>query len=247
MKPVTRAEVNGTGVSPIIEKRGDECAKISTEAEMTQTHDAGFMPRLKNETWDLHEQAENRSLQKSLSSGELPIERYTQFLGQMLHVHRALETALRAASQSHPAVAAVVREEHYQRPRLQDDLNFFGVDPETIEPTPATARLVERIEQTAEQDPQSLLGYHYVLEGSNNGGRIIAKRVAEAYGLTDGRGVSYFDPYGREQRAKWSQFKADMEAQGFEKDQQDAMIAKAREMFAAITDISDDLSQPATV
>ncbi len=56
-------------------------------------------------------------------------------------------------------------------------------------------------------DPLRLLGMHYVLEGSNNGSRFIARHVGRAYQLSTGPGLRYLDPYGDRQRAYWMDFK----------------------------------------
>jgi len=91
----------------------------------------------------------------------------------------------------------------------------------------------------AASDELALLGMRYVLEGSNNGNRFIARAIRA--GLP-GAPTRYLDPYGEAQRPRWVQFKADMDAVGFEAGQQDRIVAAAQEMFAAIGALSRELA-----
>jgi len=90
-------------------------------------------------------------------------------------------------------------------------------------------------------EPASLLGLHYVLEGSNNGSRFIARGLMSAYGLAPGPGLRYLDPYGDEQRERWLAFRATMDEVGFSQEDSDRLLVAARQMFQSIVDISDDL------
>lgn len=198
------------------------------------------MQRLRESTRDLHDAAEHHDFQRAFAQGSLPKDRYIGYLGQMYLVHKALENQLRSAAETSAAIRSVVDERQYQVPYLMEDLEFFGVDPETLEPLPGTRRLIEDIEQMA-SEPASLLGLHYVLEGSNNGSRFIARGLMAAYGLTPGPGLRYLDPYGDEQRERWLDFRTAMDAVGFSEEDSDRLLKSARHMFQAIVEISDDL------
>ncbi len=202
---------------------------------------ASIMDRLRIETRELHTYAETRPLQKALIKGSLPRETYVEYLGQMLLVHAALEGEIRKHTSSHRAFAAVWREYQEREGNLRADLESLGVDPVTIEPLPATRATVEMIERASHETPMTLLGMLYVLEGSTNGSRFIARAIARAYNLEPGPGLSYLDPYGEKQTALWQQFKDDMNSVGFENDEMDALVESAKHMFQAIADISDDL------
>jgi heme oxygenase len=198
------------------------------------------MERLRTETRDLHDQAEQNQWQGRMVRGELTRSDYERWLGQMLLGHRALEKELRSLPLDQFPYTAI-RSEHYQEPYLRADLEHFGVDPETIEPLAATAALIGRIEELAREQPLALLGFHYVLEGSNNGNRFIAKRLREVYELEAGAGDQYLDPYGERQREVWKRFKEDLGSAELSAEDQDLLVASAREMFQAIYDISNDL------
>ncbi len=197
--------------------------------------------RLKQDTQSLHDAAEEGGFNKALMGGQLPREGYVALLGQLLAVHTALEGLIRQHVESAPALKAVVTEEQYQVPYLLEDLAYFGVDPASIAPLPATRDLITQITEAAKSDPASLTGFHYVLEGSNNGGRVIAMRVREAYELPTDKGTRYLDPYGPAQRGKWKTWKENLAACELTEDEQTAMVDAAGQMFRAIARVHDEL------
>lgn len=191
---------------------------------------AAVMPELKNATQALHDATEHGSFNKQLVMGQLPREAFVDLLGQFFIVHRTLERHLRDAVAQRPEWQNVVRDYQYQEPYLREDLAFFGVDPESIEPLPATAEFVARIESFANGNPVGLLGTHYVFEGSNNGSRYIARALRKSYELTDG-GLRYFDPYGEHQGAYWKAFKDAMNEVTWSEADTAAMIQAACAAF----------------
>ncbi|MEM1165229.1 MAG: biliverdin-producing heme oxygenase [Planctomycetota bacterium] len=200
-----------------------------------------IMDRLKAETQDLHDAAETHAHQSAMVKGELPLESYIAHLAQHYLVHEALEAHLRGATEVHPAFTEVITAQQYQAPYAEEDLRHFGVDPTVLEPTPGTSALIAQIDAAAREHPIKLLGYHYVLEGSNNGNRFIAMKLKKVYELEDGKGLKYLDPYGTAQRANWAEFKRQMLRLSFTAEHQDLMVQAAREMFEGITQISTDL------
>ncbi len=201
---------------------------------MTTTATPPLSQKLKDGTWDLHSQAEKQPFQQNLVKGQVSRDAYGGWLAQMLLVHSALEKRLRTLCDNDPRVAAVVSDEQYQEPYLLADLAALGYDrPATA--LERTARLIETIENAA---AIRLLGYHYVLEGSNNGNAFIARAVRPALGLEPGSGDRYLDPYGERQRAVWGAFKTAIDEQAFSEDEQTAMVEAAREMFAGISELS---------
>ena len=200
-----------------------------------------IMRRLKAETRDLHSHAESRSLQRAIASGSVDRDAFTSYLGQLYHVHRALEAALRESTDRYPEIAAVATAERMHLHDVERDLGFFEVDRDHIEAGEATASFVSQVEQTRESNPIALLGALYVLEGSTNGGRFLARTLRESWDL-DGEGLSYFDPYGEEQPQRWAAFKRDMDAAGFDADQENSILEMARTTFLAIAQIADEVA-----
>lgn len=204
------------------------------------TETGSFSARLKHETHPLHDEAERHPLQRALLRGELSQEHYIAQLGQLWFVHRALEEALVQARRDDPSLAPLIKEEQFQSARLTRDLAYFGADVSMLTPAPATIVLCKRIGDAAAENPLAPLGFHYVLEGSNNGARFIARIVRKAYALVD-EGTSFLDPYGKDQLGKWAEFKQALDALDLSEDDQNAIIAAAGEMFRAIAAIGDEV------
>ncbi len=198
------------------------------------------MERLKTGTHDMHSLAEGRQFQRRMLKGDITRHEYADWLGQMLLIHRALEKHLFGRLLGDPLFAAV-REEQFQEPNLIADLAALGCDTESLAPLPATAALIRDIDHAAIDEPLALLGYHYVLEGSKNGNRFIARQLVPALGLAPRRADRYLDPFADAQPVKWAEFKAGMTAVGFATAQIDVLVAAARRMFEGIGELSDQL------
>ncbi len=201
----------------------------------------GIMVRLKESTVAQHDAAENGLFQQDLVKGKLPKDAYVDMLAQLLLVHAALEKHLRQLENRLEAAGAVLREHQFQEPYLREDLRYFGRDAEAVEPFDATRRFIDRIEEIAKARPLTLLGVHYVLEGSNNGSKYIAKAVRRAYSLPEGPGTRYLDPYGDNQKEYWQRFKDDMNSVGFSQADSQTLIEAASETFAAVGELHQEL------
>ena len=205
-----------------------------------------IMSRLKSATADLHRDAESSPLQSQLVKGLLPRDGYVSFLGQMYLIHTAMEQAIRAVTDKHPGFAAVLRDYHWRESQLRADLVFLGTDPGTIAPATATTAMVAEIERAIDEQPVTLLGMLYVMEGSTNGSKFIAAAIRKAYELV-GPGTSYLDPHGELQKQRWQAFKSDMDGVGFDEAESLAIITAAKGVFRGLTDLSEELYQPVSV
>jgi heme oxygenase len=195
------------------------------------------MAELKTSTADAHTAVETSAFQRDLAAGRLPRELYVAYLGQLLHVHRALESRLQALLELEPEFASIVRPEQFRVELLQSDLADLGAAGTGL-PLASTAATVTKIESTT---PVGILGHHYVLEGSTNGARYFMRSVQRAYGLQDRAGLRYLDPYGAEQPQRWAEFKRGMNERRFTAADREAMVGAARDMFEGIHRIGDEL------
>lgn len=207
---------------------------------MDTRHDS-IMQRLRAETSDLHSQAESRTLQREIAKGEISRESFVAYLGQLYHVHRALESALAGQRNHHPAIAALATPDRMRIPDLDRDLAFYGVDPERLEVGKTAGEFAALIERTRSSNGVALLGALYVLEGSTNGGRFLANVLRKSWDL-DRDGLAYFDPYGDQQPQQWAAFKREMDSASLEADDEDAVVEMAKQTFAAIAEVSDEVA-----
>ncbi|MEL6328124.1 MAG: biliverdin-producing heme oxygenase [Planctomycetota bacterium] len=203
--------------------------------------------RLKEDNWDLHEQAERDTLPQHLVRGTLPREAYVEMLGQMYLANRVLDARITEARGDVPILNELVGDRQLQGPYLLEDLAFFGVEAGSLEPRPGTAALIAEIERAASEEPIALFGLHYVREGANNGNRFVAMKVRAAYGLEGTDGTRYLDPYGGDQRRLWDEFKTRLDEQALSEDEKSSIVASARRMFELImaTHRDHDLPEPA--
>lgn len=208
------------------------------------TSGTGIMGRLRESTRELHKEAESRPLQRSMARGTLPRGSYAMYLGQLRHLHAALEAALDSTVSNRTDMATLHTDERRRVPDLDRDLASFGVEPGSVPVLPATERFIERLDEFAQRDPVALLGPLYVLEGSTNGGRFLAKVLQRALLLEAGEGLSYMDPYGERQPEMWAEFKRLADSMPLTSGQSDAVQDAARETFAAIAAISDSILPP---
>lgn len=201
-----------------------------------------LMSRLKSATSDLHSHAESRHLQRQIAAGTVDRSAFSAYLAQLYLVHHTLEPALARVRERHPAFAAVATADRMRLPDLEADLDFHEVDLAAIEPVPATVRLTAALVELEIREPAALLGSLYVLEGSTNGGRFLARVLRQAWGL-DGRGLRSLDPYGERQRERWADFKRDMDALTLDTRERNAVVDAARSMFEGIAEISDQVAE----
>jgi heme oxygenase len=125
-------------------------------------------------------------------------------------------------------------------PFLLDDLAFYQSDGEG-EGLPATRRFLDLLDTLAARTPLALLGVLYVLEGSTNGARFIARRIREAYDLPPDGGAAFVDPYGEAQPSQWKAFKDAMEQLDLSEAEARSVTAAAQETFDAVEALGGDL------
>ena len=187
--------------------------------------------RLKDENWALHQIAERQETPGSLIKGTMPRAGYLGMLAQQLLVNSTMDMALRDGIRLDPRVSELVLDEQMLSPYILEDLEYFAVASEQIEPAPGTDRFIAHI--SAHRDaPLHLLGLHYVRLGACNGNRFVARVVRKAYALDHpSDGTRYLDPFGDGQRSKWVDFKAALDALPFDQSEQDEIFAGTRAAY----------------
>ena len=206
----------------------------------------GIMGHLRETTRTLHKDAESRPLQRAMAKGTLPPGSYVMYLGQLRHLHEALEASLDTVSASHPGLAVLFTEDRRRVPDLDRDLAAFGVSVEDLPVLPATAEFMSRVEDLATSESVALLGPLYVLEGSTNGGKFLARVLERSLQIENRAGLSYMDPYGDRQPEMWATFKRLADQVELTPDQRSAVTEAACETFRAIAAISDTVLPPDT-
>lgn len=199
------------------------------------------MLTLRESTAVHHRRAEQHEFQQQLVRGTLPKELYVRWLAQMLHVHGALEAHLDRLVVRNPRLKGLFDDSRRKVGPLQQDLAFFAADP--AQPAlPAATAMVTWMDTLADAQPLALLGVFYVLEGSTNGSKFIARKVRPAYELPgSGEGSAYLDPYGDLQPVRWQEFKVAMDKLAFPAQDVESIVLAAQHTFDSIRELGAEL------
>lgn len=206
-----------------------------------------IMDILRESTKELHDSAEGNHFQKLLGSGKVPVPQYTVYLEQLYFMHHKLADLLSRKKASSEAISKVVNEHHLDLTAVKNDLAYFDRSIENAQPLRSTVELTSAMERTASDQPVALLGYLYVLEGSTNGAKFMAKNLRAGLSLPEEAGASYFDRYGARQRELWTAFKADMATVPFSGAETEAIVTRAKEIFASFGKIGNEITQTTPV
>lgn len=199
--------------------------------------------RLKAETQSQHDAAEHHPFQFDIMSGGAGIEPYRRWIAQLAAAHMVLEPCLRSRAAESPVFAALIRPHHFHLEAALADLDFLGAIPSELTPLGATRDFCDLIARAARAETHDLLGVFYVLEGSTNGGTIIAKGLKSTFGWADERGTRFTNPHGPLTRPRWVEFKTALDGLALAEPSQDAIVGAAKGTFAAVTAILTDLQQ----
>jgi len=208
----------------------------------------GLMQHLKESTAELHAFAESRLLQRRLLQGAIEPMAYRRYLTQLHAIHRALEHALtpwRAHSQQLECVFSGVRQHSINIEQDIASLDAWIGGSERSAGAPALTdgcnAMLDFIHAHAEHDLFALLGSFYVLEGSMNGNRYLARALAKHWPAEGQQCLRYLDPYGDVQRATWQSFREAMDALDADAASIDRAVDGAQRTFKAVATISDEV------
>lgn len=125
---------------------------------------------------------------KGLLSDGLTAPQYGTLLQSMLAFYRPLESELVPGAAALLARHPHPNPDYRYRPRaplLADDCRALGLTPNRLHDSPQELRL--------ERGPAYLLGVLYVVEGSTQGGRLIARHLSSTLGVGEHSGASFFN------------------------------------------------------
>jgi len=160
--------------------------------------------RLRASTAREHEQLETLPFFVALRAGTLPAPAALTFLRSLAIIHAVLERAL--ADTPDASVSALRACAPPKLPRLMDDLDRLAADrqPVVVPPVESALEFSQRL-LAAAGDPYTLVGVSYVLEGSQQGGRVLKPDFARCLGVEESQ-LSYVGCYGADSRAQWEAF-----------------------------------------
>lgn len=186
-----------------------------------------------------HDAVEKTDFATAMAAGRLDRWGYAAVLPPLHGLHGALEARLALPSVAE-WVGSVYRPETMARTLLvAADLSVLGTPPSNSVAAAAVERLAEDFAHWSAARPWALLGPLYVVEGSRMGSMILARRLAETFGVRPepGVGLDYHVVGLATRPAEWQRFKAALNAITFDRSQQDEIVAAASTTMDGLVEI----------
>lgn len=200
-----------------------------------------IMDWLRRETQEQHTRVEALPFFRVLAARELPLASYGGLLHALATVYAVFEQELMQAQ--HPRLVAVWDGALGKLPLIQRDLAALQLHrlPEMPAAELQAHLLAQHIRQRAHNEPVSLLGYLYVLDGSTLGGMVVQAQVARAFGLRRSTGLAYLSSYGTATKAHWTTFSQRMNTALTDMAEQHRVVTAANEAFTGIAHLLNAL------
>lgn len=177
-----------------------------------------------------HHQLDHHPFLAKLLQDSLSLAHYIQVLRTFRRIHRPLSMKIRTALDRYPEMHAF-SPSHFSD-WIETDLQYLGIA-ENEMPSWSIPTVT---------DLPHLLGFLYVVEGSTQGGRVIAKHLAVNLGMTEATGARMFNGHGINSRQHWQAF-LDLADSICPPDQLDLASQSANELFGQFKRILDESSQ----
>ncbi|MBI1191163.1 MAG: hypothetical protein GC200_10850 [Tepidisphaera sp.] len=198
---------------------------------------------LRERTRQAHTRAERHPQQARLVKGEATRAQYAAWLGQMLPVWREVDRGLVVNAAHDPRVGAMLHPYHAHAGRIEADLAYLGESAQGHEMTPATRRMCELVASEANAAEPGIVGIWYVLEGSANGGKYIARAISKSMHIPGPEGLMSLDPHGEAQRERWERWRRELDSQGWSEAERAKIIEAANATFDGIYELLEDLDR----
>ena len=178
----------------------------SEGAAFPQDESRKLMNRLRQETKAYHAKLESLPYFIALTDHRLPVECYVNQLRALSVIHGVFENEI--AASHHSLVMAIWDEGLRKLPLLEADLKLFNPRfmPDANLSIQYALSITEKIRIRQIENPVTLIGYLYVLEGSTLGNSMHRPDITAAYHLDESSGCSYYSSYGPDVRTHWNHF-----------------------------------------
>ncbi len=193
-----------------------------------------LMEELKATTLAAHSRLQAAPFFSALAACQFPLASYVGQLRALALIHGVLEQTL--AECADDRVASVWRGDMCKLPQLELDLRYF--EPRSVadikEAVQAAQQVVKTVRLQSMEQPLSLLGFVYVLEGATLGARVLRPLVARAFLLAGEDGLSYLNSYGTAVPQRWAQFQLRMNTLQLGAAEREQINQTANEFFASL-------------
>jgi heme oxygenase len=190
-----------------------------------------LMEELKAATFSAHTRLQTAPFFETLAACQLPLESYIGQLRALSAIHGVIEQAL--ANCTDERIAFVWNNGMGKLPLLQQDLRYF--EPRTVadlkEAVEAALNTADELRLVSLEEPISLLGWVYVLEGSTLGAVVVRPMVARALLLAGEDGLAYLHSYGSAIHDRWAEYKQRMNALRLSPEERSQVAQAACQLF----------------
>jgi heme oxygenase len=190
--------------------------------------------RLREATAEIHRALEALPFATALVEGTVSRPAYAAALGQLWHVHHALEAELAG----HLLGAVLFRPAMARCPALERDLAALGGAIPAV-PDWAARQLADRIRALGSASGWYLVGGLYVSEGSRMGSLYLLKPLARALAVpvAPGRGLDYHLDAAADRPAAWQEFRAALRSLALEPHDRDRLVEGAVATMKGLYDV----------
>jgi len=188
---------------------------------------------LRTDTAGLHQRLETLPFFTALHAGTLHRVSIVSYLRCLLIIHAVLERSLVSSA----PLAELGRHAPAKVPLLVADLDALGAGnfPSLSAPMRAALNYAAAIVASGD-DPLTLMGVLYVLEGSQNGGVVLRHAYAQCLGVPQQR-LSYIGCYGQGTAAHWKGFIECLNARALDEHQVQEVAQAATRCFERLAAI----------
>lgn len=194
----------------------------------TPTAGISLSRRIREDTREVHEQAEHAPFIQDLLGGRLGLDDYARLVVQHHAIYAELEAAV--AANRDPVVGVFLAAELTRSPALRADVDWL-ISTDTPVPKavlPATSRYCEHLRSVCRARPPALLAHHYVrYVGELSGGMIVARVLRRHLQLPDGQGTAFYSfPEVDSPRAFKLRYRAQLDELPWPEPEREALIAE---------------------
>lgn len=199
------------------------------------------MAILRAETAASHSKLESLPYFAELIAHRLPLECYVNQLRALSIIHSVLEE--RIAASVNEQILGVWEDGLRKLSLLMDDLHFFEprIYTDNTPSIEAAMSMTDKILSRSVEQPLSLLGYLYVMEGSTLGNHMHQPDIAKTYHLDKLEGSRYYSSYKDKVKTRWQQFAGKMNNILDTQALQDPVVDAAHETFAGLEALYNSL------
>lgn len=190
-----------------------------------------LMKSLKDATLWRHSRMEAQPFVVALTNGELPLNSYVAQLRAMAVIHGTLDHELCFLQQT--PVTALIQARPSRLAQLRTDLGVFDKQhiPDCLEAVYLALHIAEQIRRTRLEQPDNLLAFLYVLEGTTLGNAVHFPDVVKTFSHKVAGATNYYAGYGNKTEEYWQEFRTVMNSLPMEDGKLEQLIRTAYIFF----------------